>query len=761
MGRAGSVKTTAGDAHNSLIQDETYEFDAIGNLTRRSDHVMQLDEDFQYDTLNRLTQARVSNAGASTYQLAGLTTVNLTYDGIGNILSKSDVNNGATYQYGTGNAGDGINNAGPHAVTSVGGAGFNFAYDANGNQIIGRDDASITYSSFNKPLSIDKGSNQVFMAYSPSRGLLQQEEVTNGKYSKTTYITNVYEESVQDHQTHAKHHLKIAGRTVAVVSFKKQSASSYTFDKTHYLHRDHLDSVTVITDHTGKVVERNHFDAFGKRRTAVADNLPVRAAGLLPITNRGYTGHKMLDGVDLIHMGGRMYDPVLGRFTSADPHIQYPLDSQNFNRYSYVQNNPLSLTDPSGYFIKNLLKKLKKLIKRLKKLLKKIGKIVVKAVKLNIVTPIRKTVKFVKKYWKPILAVAAMVVAPYAVAAMQLGSVAAATAAIAANGVAATIGVGGAIAAGAIGGGLSGLITTGSLKGMLNGAITGAIFAGIGQGFSGLSESSSLVKSTAALGNTGKTIVTSYTAAGHVARVVAHGVAGGVSSVLNGGKFKAGFTAAALGKSFSIGSGNFVNLSTIEGSATKAFAAGVVGGVGAKLTGGDFEQGFVTSAAGQIFNDAFTSREQVVKAAMASEGSNDWAYGNSKPPLAEETNKCTLFVHDTLNDSGEYLPLQDNGYSKYLPFVGTADTPYNARQWANGDVPGYFPVDDPIPGDIAVYKANYRDATGHAGIVGYNDSGQLGVYNAGYYQVNWTPFRRFFTSGSGELMSPEFMRRGH
>ena len=48
-------------------------------------------------------------------------------------------------------------------------------------------------------------------------------------------------------------------------------------------------------------------------------------------------------------MNGRIYDPTLGRFLQADPFIQAPKDSQSFNRYAYVRNNPLSLTDPSGY----------------------------------------------------------------------------------------------------------------------------------------------------------------------------------------------------------------------------------------------------------------------------------------------------------------------------------------------------------------------------------------------------------------------------
>ena len=57
-------------------------------------------------------------------------------------------------------------------------------------------------------------------------------------------------------------------------------------------------------------------------------------------------------------MNGRIYDPTLGRFLQADPHIQAPENSQSFNRYSYVLNNPLSYTDPSGYFFSRLFKKI-------------------------------------------------------------------------------------------------------------------------------------------------------------------------------------------------------------------------------------------------------------------------------------------------------------------------------------------------------------------------------------------------------------------
>jgi len=47
-------------------------------------------------------------------------------------------------------------------------------------------------------------------------------------------------------------------------------------------------------------------------------------------------------------MNGRLYDAALGRMLSPDPIVQEPYNTQNLNRYTYVLNNPLSFTDPSG-----------------------------------------------------------------------------------------------------------------------------------------------------------------------------------------------------------------------------------------------------------------------------------------------------------------------------------------------------------------------------------------------------------------------------
>jgi hypothetical protein len=50
-------------------------------------------------------------------------------------------------------------------------------------------------------------------------------------------------------------------------------------------------------------------------------------------------------------MNGRVYDPNIGRFLSVDPVFEFPTNTQSLNPYSYVLNNPLSMTDPTGYLV--------------------------------------------------------------------------------------------------------------------------------------------------------------------------------------------------------------------------------------------------------------------------------------------------------------------------------------------------------------------------------------------------------------------------
>jgi RHS repeat-associated protein len=62
-----------------------------------------------------------------------------------------------------------------------------------------------------------------------------------------------------------------------------------------------------------------------------------------------YTNAFNMLTLGLIDMRGRIYDPLAGRFMSPDPIMQAPFWSQGLNRYSYVYNDPINATDPSGF----------------------------------------------------------------------------------------------------------------------------------------------------------------------------------------------------------------------------------------------------------------------------------------------------------------------------------------------------------------------------------------------------------------------------
>ena len=89
------------------------------------------------------------------------------------------------------------------------------------------------------------------------------------------------------------------------------------------------------------------YDAWGKRRFPNGADDPT--GSITSQTTRGFTGEEQLDTVALVHLNGRVYDPMVGRMISADPTVPDPMNAQAWNRYSYVGNDPLAFTDPSGF----------------------------------------------------------------------------------------------------------------------------------------------------------------------------------------------------------------------------------------------------------------------------------------------------------------------------------------------------------------------------------------------------------------------------
>jgi len=326
---------------SSLIHAQGFTFDKGGNLLTRSNNfafggaVQDFCDLYTYDDLNRVEGRRQyigssSCSGTSAYQ-------DYNYDALGNI----------TYKQGTGHYK--YSSTRPNRLEKVtsgsGGAGslyYDLKYDARGN-VTEDKQRDIAYTSYDKPHKITKGTNVTNMYYNASRNMYKRIDNRSEGTTTTLYVKGLYER-IKTAKGITEHKYYVGN---AVITERSDNTND-----TLYLHKDHLGSTTTITNNSGAVVQHINYDPWGKQtRFATSGTLMGKLLQQSPVESRGYTGHKELSGVGIIHMNGRIYDPTLGRFLQADPFIQFPKNSQSYNRYSYVLNNPMSFTDPSGYFL--------------------------------------------------------------------------------------------------------------------------------------------------------------------------------------------------------------------------------------------------------------------------------------------------------------------------------------------------------------------------------------------------------------------------
>ncbi|NVJ60924.1 MAG: hypothetical protein HWE27_11070 [Gammaproteobacteria bacterium] len=514
-----------------------YQYDAIGNLIEQTGNSDASAEIYTYDDVNRI----------KSFKLAGYNRQTFSYDSMGNILSKSDI--GSDYRYGEGNAG-------VHAVSSIyhlNQKKHSFVYDANGNMTSSTNHQdysvrNIAYSAFEKPISIQKGSTKIEFYYGADRNRYRRVDSKNNGSIKidTTYLGKSFEHirhtgGIRNGQTDYKFYV---GDTVITETV---FANGNEQTKTNYLHRDHLGSVVAITD-DARQAKRYRYDPFGKQFEVFNNNFfSARAIVTAQEVNRGFTGHEMLSEVGLIHMNGRIYDPEIARFVQADPFIQAPNQSQNLNRYSYVMNNPMNASDPSGFFFK---------------------KIVNAAFK---VSGSEALFKFLNKR----------------------------------NGTRALGQIGAAVAdVFGCAGYCSAYYSYGSTY-----QATGSLNAGFKAGAKSYASSWMFAQIGAHFGEGGQTFA-SATASVKAKWVLAHAIAGGISSELNGGKFGHGFVSAGLTKALNI---NYIvgGDDSAGWTAIRITSAAVIGGTISELTGGKFKNGAITAAYAQAFNGEKERRFQL------------------------------------------------------------------------------------------------------------------------------------------------------
>ncbi|RDB05618.1 SpvB/TcaC N-terminal domain-containing protein [Runella aurantiaca] len=495
----------------TTLQHFTYQFNDLAHLTQRRDEKRNKTESFEYDGTNRLIETKIDNVTATM----------LAYDELGNITYKSDV---GYYEYG------GVNN-GPHRLLNVrtNNANVQCSFTLNINTV---------YTSFNKVKVISNDTARVEVFYGPDQQRIMQKMYVRDQLTRTKlYIGGITEiETFSNGKTKTTHFIGGIGMQVVEI----QGATTTTTLK-YYL-KDHLGSNTGFTGAGGVLLEEMSFDAWGQRRNADWTPLTTAYNGS---HERGFTNHEHYDLFAMIDMNGRVYDAVLGRFLQPDPFVQDMTDLQDLNRYSYVGNNPLSYTDPSGYFFKKIFK------------------------------AIKAVVNFVKENWKPLLTIAVAIAVTYITGGIGATSWIVAAKSGAAAGFASNV-------TGTLlnGGGLGDALKSG-FRGAIIGAVSAGLTYGVGQWAGELAKSP-----------------TAYEYARYYGiKVLGHGTVQGLMAEVRGGSFGNGFITGAV----SGGTEDFIG-DNFTSFGSKVTAAATVGGVTSELAGGNFQNGAMTGAFVMMFN---------------------------------------------------------------------------------------------------------------------------------------------------------------
>jgi len=292
-GRLWEIKSAVGA---NVRQDTKYTWDATGNVASRQDVKFGGTESFTNDFLDRVTA------------VSGAYTQSFSYNNMGNILTM----NGSSYTYGT------CNNR-PHAVTQVGST--TYSYDNNGNMITKGSTTTFGWNVENRLGNVTvSGSTSTFVYDGDGNRI---KKIEGGQ--TTIYVNKYYEKNTS------------TGVITTYYYLGDKLVALRNGTNLRYIHQDSLGSTSVVTDSAGAQYGYTRYYPYGSTRDS---------GGSLD-TDKKFTGQR-LDTTGLYYYGARYYDPVIGRFISADLLTPDASDPQSLNRYSYVVNNPLKFADPSG-----------------------------------------------------------------------------------------------------------------------------------------------------------------------------------------------------------------------------------------------------------------------------------------------------------------------------------------------------------------------------------------------------------------------------
>ena len=315
---AGKLLKSITTTKTTNLQSLAYSYDKVANVKGITDAIYSSGagsgsfSSLNYDDLHRLVSLTHPSQGVK----------NFGYTTIGNTLT-NDEHSGSTYSYGS----YGLT---PHAVKTIG--TNRYAYDANGNMTT-RNGQRLSYDVWNRLAYVSSNSlATVVFGYDGSGSRVWKQNGTNLQ----VWVASLYEEK----QGKAMAHIFAGSKRIATVDSLALGAGG-TNEVFHYYHPDHLGSSSLLSDRSGNPVERTVFSAYGREWNS-ASTATIRE------THR-YTGQPLDDETGLYFYGFRYYDPQLARFIQPDSIIPDRFNPQTWNRFSYVRNNPLKYTDPTGH----------------------------------------------------------------------------------------------------------------------------------------------------------------------------------------------------------------------------------------------------------------------------------------------------------------------------------------------------------------------------------------------------------------------------
>ena len=215
-------------------------------------------------------------------------------------------------------------------------------YDADG-EMTDDDGTTLAWTAFGKAATVTQaGGNHLTFTYGPDDARIEKDATVGNQSEQVLYFSGA-ERLAQGPYNQIRRTVTLADLSVIDTG----GAGGHVL----YPVTDNLGSTIALGNADGSLAQGMDYGPFGNR-TSAGWTGPLGQNQAINIntteTDRGYTGQEELDTVDLVDYNARLYDPALGRFLSVDPLMAYPESTQGINPYSYVENNPLNATDPTG-----------------------------------------------------------------------------------------------------------------------------------------------------------------------------------------------------------------------------------------------------------------------------------------------------------------------------------------------------------------------------------------------------------------------------